>query len=216
MKSSLGMLITCLAFVFSALSCDKDTATANKPASEYFPNSVGNNWEYDVYDSSSARMHSDFPREYTVKVSIIGNKTLLDNSKASIWLYQYPWGTDTNYVSVVSDTVKIYDPFRIKDLHGLLFPLRIYILPFAAEKRWDGKLLLIDSFHIYTEHQVSLLHQSFTDCFRMYHYYLAPNIENIDNYWFKPNIGMLKIYYSDYNNAPYDIYLWQLKSYSLH
>jgi len=36
-----------------------------------------------------------------------------------------------------------------------------------------------------------------------------------DDYWFKPNIGMVMIHYNDYNFAPVTILLWQLKDYHL-
>lgn len=216
MKSSFYLLTLLIAFVFSVLACHKDTISSNTSASEYFPNSVGDYWEYTVFDSSLVREHLEFPNEYNVKVSIIGKKVLLDSTQASMWLYQYPWGNDTNYVTMVSDTIKVYDTFRIESIHGLSFPLMIYILPFSAGKRWDGNLLITDSFHIYNEPHVNTLVKTFTDCFNIYHYYFGPNMQYMDNYWFKPNIGMIKIYLNDYNFSPRNKYLWQLKKYSLH
>ena len=44
-------------------SCKKDT-TPNKAASEYFPNKVGNYWEYEVYDSARKRYYPDIQKLY--------------------------------------------------------------------------------------------------------------------------------------------------------
>lgn len=188
-------------------SCNKDTIKPNKEATEYFPNNIGNYWEYDVYDSNSRK-------QYNVTVNIIGIQKLIDNKDAYIWQYQYPWGNDTNYVRIVSDTVKIYDQFRIETLRGLEFPLKIFLIPFKDGQRWDGKLLAIDSSHVTAESITTSL-GNFTNGFNIYHHYLGPNIESNDTYWFVPKIGMVKIYYNHYDFAPRTKVLWYLKKYYL-
>lgn len=210
--------ITTTIFVFVILffSCQGDTIKPDDRLSDYFPNSVGDSWEYDVFDSSSVRAHPEFPAEYTVTVSVVGKKTLLDNSIASIWQYQYPWGLETCYVKIDKDTVKIYDPFRIETVKGIEFPLSMFIIPFSDSQRWSGKLLLIDSFHVYPAPTVTGYSETFTDCYNIFHYYVAPNTEYRDNYWFKPNLGMVRIHYDDYNFSPRNKYLWRLKNYSVH
>ena len=194
-------------------SCHKDTAKPNTSATEYYPNQVGDYWEYEVHDSTT-----DFPKvkNYTVKVSITGITKLVDGINASIWQYEYPWGVDTNYVRIVDDTVKVFSLTYSKSLRDLLFPRQVYIIPFANEQRWDGKLLLIDSFHVYTSVSVVTNAGAFTDCFNIYHYYVAPNTEYIDNYWFKPNIGMVKTSYNHYVLNPRTFQTWSLKKYYLH
>ena len=91
MKQISFQLITLLLIGFSFSSCKKDKLP-NKAASEYFPNKVGNYWEYEVYDSSETRgTYSSYPRRYNVTVSIIGSTTLADGKEATIWQYEYPW-----------------------------------------------------------------------------------------------------------------------------
>lgn len=43
------------------IACNKEYIKPNTPAN-YFPNAVGDTWEYDVTDSSHVLMHPNFPR----------------------------------------------------------------------------------------------------------------------------------------------------------
>jgi hypothetical protein len=49
----------------------------------------------------------------------------------------------------------------------------------------------------------------------IYHYYLAPNIENKRNDWFKSNIGIIKSYEKNFTLGPRTYRLWELKKYYL-
>ncbi len=212
------MVYSVIFFLFGLAACHKDTTQPNQsnhPGSEYFPNTVGDYWEYDVYDSSYVRDHPNYPKQYTVKVRIIGSKKLVDGKDAIIWQYQYPWGNDTNYVRVIGDTIEIFDLIYSRYIEDLNFPRLIFIQPFGVNKRWDGKLLYMDSSRVISQSDVTMKFQVFNNCFDIYHYYLGPNLEFKDDYWFKPNIGFVKIYYHQYNMGPTLIQMWQLKEYIL-
>jgi hypothetical protein len=56
---------------------------------------VGDQWLYDVSDSSTVGSVSKKPVKYSVYVKITGTKILADGIAASIWQFQYPWGYDT-------------------------------------------------------------------------------------------------------------------------
>lgn len=189
-------------------SCHKDTSLNNQKASEYFPNKIGNSWQYSVYDSS-------LQKQYNVTVTITGINKLVDGYDAYIWQYKYPDYADTNYVRLDVDTIKVYDKSRIETIRGLQFPLNTYVLPFKDGQRWDGKLLAVDSSHVTAIDSISTSSETFINGFNIYHYYLGPNIEYIDNYGFIPNIGMVKMYFNHYNFAPRNKQLWQLKKYIL-
>lgn len=210
MKISITMIVH-LFLLGLLLSCNKHTPEQNTPYDKYFANNVGNYWEYDVYDSSSVRVHSDYPRAYTVKVIISGIQKLVDGKDATVWEYQYPWGNDTNYVRLVGDTVKIFDRVYSRSIEDLNFPRQIFLLPFEISKRWDGKLLYIDTSRVIRQEDVTVPAQTFTNCFDLFRHYLGPNLEYNDSYWFKPNIGMVKIYLHEYNLGPVTIELWRLK-----
>ena len=204
------ILINAIVFV----SCRKEKI--NSIASEYFPCTIGDYWEYDVYDSSYLREHPNIPREYAVKVSITGIQKLVDSIDAYVWQYQFPWGNEINYVRIVGDTVKTFDTVYSKTIRDLLFPRKVYVIPFHDGQRWDGKLLFIDSSHVNKLPSVITKSETFMDCFGIFYHYMGPNLEYNDTYWFKPNIGMLKIYYNHYNLASRTMQLWQLKKFYLH
>ncbi|MFC4231574.1 hypothetical protein ACFOW1_06720 [Parasediminibacterium paludis] len=208
MKKSITMQLFFFLSATVFLSCHKDTIVNNQKASEYFPNKIGNCWQYSVYDSS-------LQKQYDVTVSIIGTKKLIDGIDANIWQYQYPDKTDTNYVRLDVDTIKIYDKTRIETLQGLQFPLNTYVIPFKNGQRWDGKLLAVDSSYVTALTSISISAETFMNGFNIYHYYLGPNIEYIDNYGFISNIGIVKMYLNHYNFAPRNKQLWQLKKYIL-
>ena len=194
---------------FSA--CHKDIYQTH--SSEYFPNTVGDYWEYEVYDSSQVREHPSYPRRYSVKVIITGTTKLVDGKDATVWQYEYPWGSVINYIRIVGDTIKEFDTVYSRDIRGLDFPRKIFIQPFNVNKRWDGKLLAIDSSRVINQRNVIIGSQSFSDCFDIYHHYVGPNMDFNDQYWFKPNLGMVQIFYNHYNLGFFRIELWQLKKY---
>jgi hypothetical protein len=161
-----------------------------------------------VYDSTALK-------QYDVTVRITGVQKLLDGIDAFIWEYQYPSATDTNYVRIVSDTVKVYDRFRTESLRGLQFPLKIFLIPFKDSQRWDGMLMPIDTFHVMSQSAIATSSENFSNGFNIYHHYKGPNIEYNDTYYFIPYVGMVKMYYNHYDLAPPTSTLWQLKSYLL-
>jgi hypothetical protein len=188
-------------------SCKKDTLP-NKAASEYFPNKVGDYWEYEIDDSTASK-------QYSVTIRITGVQKLVDGIDAYVWEYQYPWGKDINYVRMVGDTIKVFDTLYSTSVYNLNFPRKLFLIPFQNEQRWDGKLLAIDSFHVSGQPAISATYNSFTDGFKIYHHYLGPNMEYNDSYYFVPQIGMVKMFYYKYNFAPPTKVLWQLKKYYL-
>jgi hypothetical protein len=210
---SLVLIFFLLLFCFA---CNKEEI---KPAGEnYFPNSVGDTWEYDVMDSAQyVGGSNDTGEHYSVKVLIVGTKKLADGKDATIWQYNYPFGIDTNYVRIVGDTIKIFDnSYNSHTVEGLKYPKLIFIQPFKVSEEWDGKHLWFDTLSVVKQEDVITSFQTFKDCFQIYHHYIGPNMETKDNYWFKPQIGMVRIYTDDYISAPLMYRTWQLKTYFVH
>jgi|GEM_PF-2146416 hypothetical protein len=208
----ISSVIFLLASVLAA--CQKEVIRLNKEASEYFPNKVGNYWEYDVYDSSEVRNNPNLPRLYTVKVTITGTQKLADGKDALVWKYEYPDFKREVFVRIIQDSVRVYGQEALSDYRFINFG-NTYKIPFTNSQVWNGKLLWIDK---YTSNAVSSIISNgitFTDCFLIFHHYEGPNIENYDSFWFKPNIGFLKIYLHQYNLGPLNIECWQLKKYYL-
>lgn len=196
------------------VACHKEAIHKNQSATEYFPNSIGDYWEYEVYDSSQVRDHPDYPRSYTVKVIITGVQRLADGREAMIWQCRYPDTTTEVFVRSYSDRVKIYSRQALTDTTSIYYGV-IYRLPFADGERWSGKIYHIDSFFVSQEQQVITSYRAFANCFDIYHRYSGFNLFYNDHYWFKPYIGTIKIFYHQYNLGPTRIELWQLKDYGL-
>lgn len=196
--------------LFSLAACHKDPPQPNIEASEYFPNKVGNYWEYNVYDSSQIREHPNVPREYTVKVKIIGTKRLVDNLDAMTWKYEYPWGSEIKYFRNSGDTIKVYDTIYSKTLADLLYPRLQFIQPFFDGQEWAGKLLWVDSFYVKKDSV-----PNFINTLLISRKYAGQGSYDFDDFWFSPKIGFIKIHRDEINQGIRTKELWQLKYYNL-
>jgi hypothetical protein len=204
-----------LFFIFLFLNCHKDVS--GNSFSQYYPNNVGDSWIYDVTDSTqSSPTNPSPPQHYMVTVTITGTKTLIDGNQYVVWQYQYLWGNDTNFVKIVDDTLKIFSLTYSRTITDLNYPRDIFILPFQNNYWWNGLLLNTDTSRVVSQSEMVITsNQTFTDCFEIYHHYNGYNTELNDYYWFRPNIGMVKIFYFDYNNGPSLYRTWILRSYHI-
>ena len=209
--------ILCINLIILFSNCSKSVnPTNNVSSNSYFPNKIGNYWVYDVYDSSTHRNYPTYPKDYEVKISIIGTKMMSDGKEATMWQYEYPWETDTNFVRIVGDTVKSFDKyFSSIEPRAFDFPREMYILPLQNQTGWKGKLLWVDTFSVKNDYNISTGYLNFDTCFNIYHYYYgSQDLRYNDNYWFKPYIGFITFYYQHFL-APKETYLWNLKKYYL-
>jgi len=210
MKNFRQMLFQIILAAIVLFSCKKENTIINMKSTEYFPNKVGNYWEYDVYDSSQIREHTDIPRQYQVRVTIIGTKKLVDNIDAMIWKYKYPWGNEVKYVRNASDTIKIYDTIYSNTVTSLLYPRLIFIQPFFDGQEWAGKLLWVDSFFVSKENSTS-----FINSFLISRKYAGQGSYDFSSFSFSEKIGFIKIHRDEINQGIRTIELWQLKYYNL-
>jgi hypothetical protein len=207
-------------YLFASISimgaCSKDSLP-DKASASYFPNTAGSYWIYEVNDTSQINYHSGYPRVYDVTVSIIGTKIMIDGKEATMWAYKYPWGIDTNFVRIVGDTVKTFDKYYSSTIRDFDFPRETFITPFVNQTGWNGKLLWIDSFSVASVANLPNGFLNFDNCFDIYHYYYgSQDLRYYDNYWFKPNIGFVKIHYRRFQGSPWEYYTWSLKKYYLY
>ncbi len=78
MKLLVKMMLLFIVFLQLFAACHKEPVQPKKEMKEYFPNTVGDYWEYEVYDSSA---FNGIP-EYTVKVNITSTVKLVDGIDA--------------------------------------------------------------------------------------------------------------------------------------
>src|SRR5690348_14447316 len=77
---------------------------------DIFPNKIGDTWLYLVHDTLVNRSSEDSPFvQYNLTVSVIGSIELPGGTKANVWVYSYPAGSDTNYVFQTQDTIHFID-----------------------------------------------------------------------------------------------------------
>lgn len=198
------------------VGCSKPSDNSSQKSSEYFPNKVGNSWEYQVTDSSDLREHVDIPPIYTVKVTITGTQKLLDGQTATVWTYDFPYGQELRFIATSGDTIKVYDSLKVKDQRSLLFPNQTLIIPFERNASWAGKLQFSDLYQVTVKDDIKNSFADFGKGFVVYRHYEGPNTEYNDLMMFAPNIGMVNANYIHYEFAPITRYRWELKKYSLH
>lgn len=146
--------------------------------SAYFPNAVGNQWVYNLYDSLSHTFD-------TLTVTITGNTTLADSMEAAIWVYDYAVRqfVDTQYVSVRDSLVLVYRR-KAGDI-GPLQPDLEYVIPFRIGQTWMRDLL--------TMYSVENTDQLIPD-FRNTSYRIRRTTvsSGTDFLWFHPHIGLTR------------------------
>ena len=102
-------------------ACRKDEAATVPTAGPYFPNAVGNEWRYAVYDSVSRQASA-------LTVRVVGTATLSDGQPATFWHYAFTSRVDTQYVAVHGDIVRAYagrDARRSERVVWAVLPLQV-------------------------------------------------------------------------------------------
>ena len=192
MKNSKLIFFILVTILFIASSCIKEK---DIPPIDYFPNEIGYTWVYNIYDSVAKK--SD-----TLQISIIGSKNI-DGSDSKIWLLTYPNKTDTFFVSEKNDTV-IFNTGIVR---------KVYVFPFFVNQIWDEYLAsltrkseVIGIENISTEAGVFNNTYIISRFLAGYNYYLKEKV------YFKPGVGIVKLYSFEYNLSAPEIKTWELKS----
>ncbi len=201
------MLTTILLTALLITSCHKDTVKpiTNIPASEYFPNKVGDKWIYNVYDSVKVRMDE-------VSVEITGITTLPKGEVATVWVYKYPDKNDTNFVFLSGDTVRFVPASNLNPNDYVV--KETYVIPLSLGNSWTN-LFLYDSVHVPKETKISVDNLQFDST-----YFLIEKGETFNYFiyaeeYFKPTIGMVRLSRYEYNFFTPDNKVWYIKEYFL-
>jgi hypothetical protein len=186
-------------------SCKKGNV-ANTTASEYFPNTTGNYWKYEITDSL-------LNLTSTVEVNIVGDKILPGTQSAKIWQYSYADHVDTNYVYQNGNTIIFLDNnFEICNR---------YVVPLQLHDTWPllrPNYYFADSIRVTANQNFQLNDQSFQNSFLLHETGTMPNGSLDKTEWFCANIGMLTKTEKHYDRigAAYAKFLhWQLVEFRL-
>jgi len=183
-------------------ACQKKTTMGpdNETTLKDFPNKIGDEWTYFYYDSLTSS--SD-----TVTVKIVSEIKLDDTRHIKIWEYQYQTKTDTNYVEISGDTVKIYKHLTTQwENTKLVFPLFV-------GKVWKGDFVN-DSSIVKDKLSISLNGHSFPNCYKIEEAWGGFNDYGRVMTWYVPEVGIVKKHYSIWGFAFSNEY-WELLNYSL-
>jgi len=137
--------IIVILFLFVSLSCEEATIEPIPPDiqqptkrdsiwGDYFPNSVGSFWEYNVIIEGS----------FSHKLNISIEKRILINKKisASVWNFKDKNGSYKNYVAIIEDSVFFFT--NTQNLNEAKSIIKQYILPLNIFRNWNARLLDLD------------------------------------------------------------------------
>jgi len=206
MRMQILIVILVSAAVIS--SCRKGNNPPENIISE-FPNEVGNHWHY-LYTTTQSN---------TIDVDIVGTRILPGGQTAKVWAYKYnfsiyPMRTDTSYVVVDSQLVKIY-----KLYYGSYYERMRYKLPVTVGDMWT--LSPPDSYKDTTwvlgKYPVTVPAGTFeTYELKKERGYIVNSWTN-NKIWFSPKVGVIKFEQSEYSLGPVlGNGLWELIDYTVH
>ena len=165
-------------------------------SSHYFPNTVGNEWHYEV--KSLTRNIID-----TLKIEIVGSTIMPDGKPANIWAYDSEisyFYVDKLYVTGQDDTVRFYwwpsqQPFIMYS----------YIIPFTVGNELGSSLVINND-------SVSIGLGTFDSGYQIVGWsYLANH-----DAWIVPNVGLVKQYLIERGFlGPFAEETWELIYYNL-
>ncbi len=202
MKTFAKFLLFSLAALM-VISCNKKNENPIETIPQqidYFPNTIGYQWTYSVYDSTLQQ--SD-----TLTVTIVGQTILSNGDKANIWQYKDSGKTDTNYVTRHADTIRFYYNY----LPDLILK-DIFVFPFIVGKYWHG-INSFDTCKIIADKNIQVYAGDF-NAMELEKKLTGPNYFLYENIWFA-QVGIVKIYKEEFNFAPVTKTTWELIKYNI-
>jgi hypothetical protein len=211
-------ILICFSILLLVYGCKKTgTGNSNQTGSDVFPNKVGDRWVYLVNDTSYAFSSSATITQYNMTISVIDSVQLPGAIKANRWVYNYPGGTDTNYVYQHGDTISF-----VANRLPSLYIVRQYIIPLRLHNSWQYvESYLAGPLHNVTVDSVSAITVGENHFENAYALHGIPGVP--DNFfyieeWVVDFVGVVKRYF---NNRGYTIgpdqhkTSWVLVSYHL-
>lgn len=181
-------------------SCKDSTTQTNDFGTSYFPNKVGTTWNYSFYDSL-AKTNGN------VIVTIVGETTILSDQSATIWEYKYPDRTDTLYVTISTDTVRI--------IRSLLSPWynQKFIIPLAVGNHWKGDWMN-DTCYVSESNSVRVAAGNFSNGYKIVEGWGALNDYGFVHSWFVPYVGIVSKWHKGWSFGMANDY-YELVSYKI-
>lgn len=202
-KKSIIYKISALLFISLLFSACENPTENNPPpdSTNTFPNKVGDEWNYAVYDSLTGTVD-------TLNVKIVGT-TAANGKDLTIWARNSSTYNDTIYVNVDMNTVYFYtDPYPDIVDKKIEFPL-------AVGKYWKNPDQITDSSIVKSIDLVNVPADNYTEAYRIERNYGGFNVYGYSVTWFVDNVGIVKMYrrIQGFDNIKET---WELLSYTVH
>jgi hypothetical protein len=178
---------------------------------EQFPNRVGDHWRYKRMEQGNKASYLD--------VDVIDSMELPNGEIAHIWVYHYPDGIDTNYVSSQKGEVKIYSSYfnYCNPCTGIM-PLEKmkYVFPLSVGKTWTVDREYGDTIKVINQTELNINNISYPDTYILINNrnesVRIGNFLNRDTIFFTPYIGVVKFIKRDnYSGSLYQNGTWALE-----
>ncbi len=188
-------------------SCRKENNTPQHIISD-FPNEVGDHWHY-LYTTTQPN---------NIDVDIVGTRIMPGGKTAKVWAYKYnfsnyPMVTDTSFVVVDSQLVKIY-----KFYYGSYYERVRYKLPVTVGDMWTIPQNYKDSTWVLNNNPVTVPAGTFENTYELKQErgYIVNSWTN-NKIWFLPGVGLIKFDQWEYSLGPVlGNGLWELINYTVH
>lgn len=178
--------------------CTDDEPTGPEPNSiPEFPNSVGTQWVYAVFDS--IRETTD-----TITIAITDTTTLPQTGElASIWIFDPPRRFEDRYYGHIYDSLFVVSPasksggdtIKVYIRESAPEPAWIYMIPMSVGDYWSWWSpydLLPDSSHVEELTTVTTPSDTYTDVYLVSRRYnCGDECGGQLTYWFKPGTGIV-------------------------
>jgi hypothetical protein len=185
-----------------SVGCRKASGPIGPPVvdTDYFPNSVGTRWVYQVDDSAAVR-------QYDLVIEIVDSIRIDSMNFAKLWLIYEPGGVDTvkRYFAVVHDTVREYFYSAVWWYEAK------YVLPLTVGSGWPnpcGGTVVVSREDIIVEAG------SFLNTYVVHRRYGCLNLYEVERNWVYPNVGVVKSHYKC-GGFCYDNKVLSLKEYNI-
>lgn len=184
----IGLILT------SMFGCTRQIPAKIEP--EYFPNQIGDSWSYSVYDSVSNQSEA-------LNIYII-NGTTNYSVVTTTWLLKYKNFNDTLTVSNNNGSITFQPKNSVK---------RTYLTPFSVNQTWNESYFSTSSSKVIAKENVTVEAGDFTDVYVIERNIFSLNYHLYEKVYFKPEVGIIKIYSKENNLGPIQIKTWELKTY---
>lgn len=178
------------------------------------PNTVGDTWTYQVDDTTFNFFGPGVPSQYNMTVTVTGTTLLPGNINATVWIYTYPSGRDTNYVFKKGDTTC----FAVRQTAVYYDIVRQYVFPLQLQQSWPYTPISLHKVTVDSVATIMVGPYNFENALRTYGFPGFPDNFFIINEWVADKVGVIKRYYTTHNQTinPFQRSIaWTLLSYRL-